>query len=97
VANAELVLYEYRSYEDVRAKKADKIVARTKADANGWFDFGSLPAGHYTLIVRGRNMADWVDVEIMPTGSQTDYVVFDISPNFPDCKGGHEFMVKRKV
>ena len=38
--------------------------------------------------------ADWFDVEVKQQPRQTVAVIIDVSPHFPDCKGGHEFIVK---
>jgi hypothetical protein len=67
-------------------------------DDHGNFDFGVLNEGHYTLIVddAGWGSSEWFDVEIKSLPKQTDSVTIDVSPHFPDCKGGHEFIVDTK-
>jgi hypothetical protein len=74
------------------------LVKKSVTDGDGNFDFGSLDQGHYTLIVHDMrwDSSDWFDVEIKNLPRQTDSVTVDISPNFPDCKGGHEFIVHWK-
>ena len=71
------------------------LVKKSTADEDGNFDFGSLNLGHYTLIVDDVSWgsSDWFDVEIKALPRQTESVTVDISPNFPDCKGGHEFII----
>ncbi|MGB9007469.1 MAG: hypothetical protein WCC18_02555 [Candidatus Acidiferrales bacterium] len=74
------------------------LVKKTEADDSGNFDFGALNDGHYTLVVDDPKWASssWFDVEIKKLPRQTDSVIVDVSPNFPDCKGGHEFIIKSK-
>jgi hypothetical protein len=95
VTNAELILFKYPdAYSPL--DKLPKPVARTRTDSKGWFDFGTVPRGRYTLIVRSGELSDWFDVEVTPTVPATDYVKVDVSPNRPDCTGGHEFIVRKK-
>jgi hypothetical protein len=93
---AELSLYLYRA--PVKARSDMPFVKKTEADDAGNFDFGSLHEGHYTLIVDDLNWgsANWFDVEINSLPRRTESVTVDISPNFPDCQGGHEFIIKSK-
>ena len=74
------------------------LVKKAVADREGNFDFGSLNQGHYTLVVDDARWghSDWFDVEITKLPRETESVIVDISPNFPDCKGGHEFIVNSK-
>ena len=74
------------------------LVKKSTADDDGNFDFGTLNQGHYTLIVDdvGWGSSTWFDVEIKNLPRQTESVIVDISPNFPDCKGGHEFIINSK-
>jgi hypothetical protein len=89
VPNAELLIFQYpEAYSS-----SGRAIVRTQADKNGWFDFGVLPAGRYTLIVRSSSRRDWFDVEINPAVPKTKQVLVDVSSNFPDCRGGHEFLV----
>jgi len=55
-----------------------------------------LRPGHYTLIVDDGDWgtSHWFNVEVKLQPKETVTVTIDISPNFPDCKGGHEFIVK---
>jgi hypothetical protein len=73
-------------------------VKTTKTDGNGHFDFGEVAPGHYTLIVDNSawGTSDWFDVEVKQQGQPTAAVTIDVSPQFPDCKGGHEFIVTTK-
>jgi hypothetical protein len=74
------------------------FVKSTQTDSHGSFDFGILTSGHYTLTVDDENWgsSDWFDVEITSFPKETASVTVDISPNFPDCEGGHEFVVNTK-
>jgi hypothetical protein len=94
--HAELALYSYRA--PMNSRNDMPLVKKVTADNDGDFDFGSLSYGHYTLII---DDADWgsstrFDVEVKVLPRETDSVTVDISPNFPDCKGGHEFIVNSK-
>ena len=72
------------------------LVKKSTTDDDGEFDFGSLEQGHYTLVIDDAHWGGsaWFDVEIKTMPRQTESVTIDISPNFPDCTGGHEFIVK---
>ena len=74
------------------------MVKTTKTDVNGHFDFGEVAPGHYTLIVDDGDWgsSDWFDVEVKQQGKETVAVTIDVSPQFPNCKGGHEFIVRTK-
>jgi len=91
---AKLSLYEYRW--PIQAGDLIPLVKSTKTDDRGRFDFGTLSPGHYTLTIDDaeRGSSDRFDVEITSMSSDTKSVTVDISPSFPDCKGGHEFVVK---
>jgi hypothetical protein len=91
-----LTLYEYRW--PIRARDDMPLVKATETDAHGNFDFGVLKQGHYTLIAddEGWRHSDWFDVEIRSLSRETASVTIEISPHFPDCKGGHEFIVNTK-
>jgi hypothetical protein len=69
-----------------------------ETDADGKFDFGFIKPGHYTLIVEEKKWAasDWFDVEVKPEAPVTETITIDVSPFFPDCRGGHEFIVNAK-
>jgi hypothetical protein len=91
-----LTLYEYRSPARVEDRKR---VAVIKADSHGNFDFGVLPAGHYSLAIDVKDsdrMGGWFDVEVTDTVKPTKAVVVDVSPIAPDCAGGHEFIENKK-
>ena len=94
--HAELTLYSYRA--PIKARSDMPLVKKLTADDDGNFDFGSLNQGHYTLIVDDASWGSstWFDVEIKTLPQQTESVTVDISPNFPDCKGGHEFIINSK-
>jgi hypothetical protein len=94
--NAKLTLYEYRW--PISARTDMPVVRSVDTDSNGHFDFGSLPPAHYALVVDDRNWgsSNWFDVEVKSTPTPTESVTVDVSPHFPDCKGGHEFIVKTK-
>jgi hypothetical protein len=71
------------------------LVKTTKTDINGYFDFGEIKPGHYTLIVDDNELGpDFFDVEVKQQAKQTSSVTIDVSPVFPDCTGGHEFIVQ---
>jgi hypothetical protein len=74
------------------------LVKKLTTDNHATFDFGSLSQGHYTLIIdhAGWGSSARLDVEVKTLPRETDSVTIDISPNFPDCKGGHEFIVNSK-
>ena len=86
--HAKLALYEYRQPWDETL-----LVKTVEADDHGGFDFGQLKLGHYVLRV---DDTDLFDVEIKDLPRKTESVTIDVSPIHPDCKGGHEFIVKMK-
>jgi hypothetical protein len=92
--NAQITLYQYR--RPVKQRDEMPLVRTTKTDINGYFDFGEVAPGHYTLIVDDNELgtSDWFDVEVKQQAKQTVAVTIDVSPPFPDCKGGHEFIVQ---
>lgn len=83
-----MALYEYRQPWDETL-----LVKTVEADDHGSFDFGQLKLGHYVLRIDDN---DLFDVEIKDLPRQTESVTIDVSPINPDCKGGHEFIVKMK-
>jgi len=94
--HVELALY---SYQNPVASLSDMpLVKKVATNGKGNFDFGSLSQGHYTLIVDDADWgsSEWFDVEIISLPQPTASVTVDISPNFPDCKGGHEISVNSK-
>ena len=94
VPNAQLTLYEFKQRED---RQNLNELATVKADRDGQFDFGGVPTGHYTLAVDSDKYSQWFDVEITPAVKQTESVLIDVSPYFPDCEGGHELIVRSKT
>jgi hypothetical protein len=57
------------------------------------FDFGPLRTGHYRLAIDDK---DSFDVEIKELPQVTESVTIDVSPVYPDCTGGHEFIVRTR-
>lgn len=57
-----------------------------------------MKTGHYTLVVDDEKLSssNWFDVEMKDRSLAKESVIIDVSPHFPDCKGGHEFIVKTK-
>jgi hypothetical protein len=88
--NATLRLYKYRW---PRGFRESQPVAETKSDRYGKSDFGSLPGGHYALVIDcPEHWGDIFDVEIKKLPAETESVKIDVSPVNPDCSGGHEFI-----
>jgi hypothetical protein len=88
---AKLALYEYRW---PRARNSMPPVIKTvETDSEGMFDFGPLGTGHYTLTIDDE---DSFDIEMKALPQATETVTIDVSPVSPDCRGGHEFIVKTK-
>jgi hypothetical protein len=89
--DVKLRLYEYRS--PLRDRREMPFVKAVKTDEHGRFDFGELPRGHYTLVIDWPSeYAEWFDVEITNLPTPTTSVRIDVSPVYPDCTGGHEFI-----
>jgi hypothetical protein len=92
VSAADLELYKYEWPIEDHNKLVQ--VARVTSDSNGNFDFGeSIPEGHYFLVIAKGEWSDSFDVEITGKVKKTKSVTIDISPVYPDCKGGHELVV----
>ncbi len=92
VPAAKLTLYKY--VWPLKDVKQLREVAKVTADRSGNFDFGGfVPEGHYFLGIRAGDLSDWYDFEITNKAKPTKSVMIDISPSYPDCKGGHEFVV----
>jgi len=85
-----LSLYTYKSPRGTQPLKF------TKTSQDGSFDFGALPNGHYTLYIQAPWGADRYDVQIAQLADPTESVLIDVSPIYPDCKGGHEFIANTK-
>ena len=87
-----LTLYEYRW--PIHTRGDMPLVKAIETDSHGGFRFGPLKPGHYTLIVEDHRWesSDWFDIEITSLPHKTASVTIDISPHFPDCKGGHEII-----
>ena len=92
-ADAKMSLYEYRGFLPVDGAPVVKTV---KTGDYGDFDFGDVRAGHYTVVIEDKawNSRDYFDVEIRELRQSTKSITIDLSPNLPDCTGGHEFIVK---
>lgn len=86
--HAKLALYEYSQPFDPTL-----LVKTVETDDHARFDFGPLKAGHYTLRI---DDGDLFSVEIKELPRKTESVTIDVSPINPDCKGGHEFLVRGK-
>jgi hypothetical protein len=91
--HVKLTLYDYRWPRAVSDWVPVKSVI---TDADGKFDFGAVKPGHYTLRVDEEKWphSDLFDVEIKDPPNPKESETIDISPVSPDCKGGHEFIVK---
>jgi hypothetical protein len=90
-SNVKLSLFECRW--PLHDWKERPLVKTVQTDRDGEFDFGSVKDGHYTLVI------DWpvahgdsFDVEIRGLPRPTKSVTIDVSPVYPDCSGGHEFI-----
>jgi len=67
--------------------------ATVRTDEHGRFDFGTLPEGHYTLVIDWQaEHSDQFDLEIKRLPVGTSSVMIDVSPVDPDCTGGHELV-----
>ena len=95
VSDETLTLYEYRSPAKV---KDLRMVAVTKTDGHGSFDFGAIPKGHYSraIDVEDHRMGAWFDVEVPDAVKPTRDIVVDVSPIAPNCQGGYEFIENKK-
>jgi hypothetical protein len=87
--HTKVTLYEYQWSHPPRALPLVKAV---ETGNNGRFDFGPVKTGHYTLVVEN----DQFDVEVKDLPHLTESITIDVSPFYPDCTGGHEFIVKTK-
>jgi hypothetical protein len=91
---AKLMLYVYCGRCDFTAVGPVKTV---EADDNGKFDFGLVAPGHYFLEIKDKtaDLYDLYQIEIKGPQNPRESATIDISHNYPDCTGGHEFVVKR--
>jgi hypothetical protein len=86
--HTKLALYEYGQRTNQTSN-----VKTVETDDHGNFDFGPLQKGHYTLRIDDN---DYFDVEVQGLPPMTASVTIDVSPIHPDCKGGHEFIVRSR-
>jgi hypothetical protein len=94
VKNAELALYDY-DLPSVWNAKAPAIAA-TRTNSAGEFEFKGVQQGHYLLVIDGGGLHDSFEVEITSKVKPTKSILIDISPNRPDCSGGHEIEISSK-
>jgi hypothetical protein len=94
VSGAELTLFDYN--QPFRWDKKPPAVALTRTTSAGEFEFGNVKEGHYRLEIRGETMYGLFDVEITTQAPTTKSIVIEVSPIFPDCKGGHEFEIEEE-
>lgn len=91
--NVKLTLYDYRW--PFRDPSELHIVRVANSDKDGNFAFGTLPEGHYELVIEAPwGSLDFYSVQISQLPKRTTAITIDISPNYPDCTGGHEFIVE---
>jgi hypothetical protein len=90
---AKLTLYDYCWPCDVSSRAPVKTVV---TDASGKFDFDLLQPGHYYLRIEdGKDaLSPWFQVQVKSPQNSKESETIDISPNYPDCTGGHEFIVR---
>jgi len=89
--HTKLVLYEYRW--PWAPDNMPPVIKTVETDGEGMFDFGPLRTGHYTLAI---DHGDLFDVEVKELPQVTESVTVDVSPVYPDCTGGHEFIVRTR-
>jgi|HubBroStandDraft_1064217.scaffolds.fasta_scaffold40110_2 5-hydroxyisourate hydrolase-like protein (transthyretin family) len=77
----------------VARPQREALVKTARTDKDGRFDFGVLQEGHYTFVIDWPSeYAESFDVEIKKLPRSTSSVKIDVSPVYPDCTGGHEFV-----
>jgi hypothetical protein len=91
-SDVRLTLYTYPEYAS--GIRVGHEVRSVGVDQKGYFDFGALAEGHYTLDIKGPGLNDMYDVQITALPRPTSSVTIDVSPNYPDCTGGHVFIAK---
>ena len=77
-------------------RQAGAVITTVTADKNGNFAFPRIPDGHYTLRIDSDIGDSIFDVEITERIRRTEPVLIDASIVSPDCKNGHEFIIKFK-
>ena len=90
---AKLSLYDFCWPCDVWSGAPVKAVV---ADSHGKFDFDLLKAGHYFLKIEDEKgeLSAVFQIEVKDAPNPKESEIIDISLNYPDCTGGHEFIVK---
>lgn len=90
---AKLTLYPYCWPCDARHLTP---VRTATTGTDGRFDFGAVEPGHYYLGIDDEegSLFDWFEVEVKGPRNPKESVTIDISPVYPDCTDGHEFMVR---
>jgi hypothetical protein len=90
--SATISLYKY----EFPPSKNRAPILTAKTDVNGWFELKDVKPGHFSINVKDEKLNGWFDVEVTDKAKPTDFINIDISLNFPDCKGGHEFEIHTK-
>jgi hypothetical protein len=92
-SQAKLTLYGYCWPCDVLNRAPVKAVV---TDATGKFDFGSLKPSHYYLRIDDEKgaLSALFQVEVKSPQNSRESETIDVSPVYPDCTGGHEFIVR---
>ncbi|MDR3754764.1 MAG: hypothetical protein P4K93_06070 [Terracidiphilus sp.] len=86
-----VTLREYRWPVEDKGKL--RIIARTKTGKNGEFDLSNAPDGHYFLDIDTLWGGDTYTIQIVHRLQRNQSVLIDVSPVYPDCTGGHEFVI----
>jgi hypothetical protein len=90
---AKLTLYDYCWPCDISTRVPVKTVL---TGTDGKFDFGIVKPGHYYLriIDEKGSLEDGFEIEVREPPNPKESETIDISPVYPDCTGGHEFIVR---
>jgi len=90
---ATLILYDYCWPCDVQSLAPLKTVL---TGTDGKFDFGILEPGHYYLRIDDEKgaLSDWFLIEVKGPPNPKEWETIDISHAYPDCTGGHEFIIR---